>query len=127
MSSYNIPDARRNGTWTPTFSNDSNLDVASPVVLAATYMVVGNTVMFQMKLTVDPSASGVTSVDFTLPISPGRNFSGTDEALGVVNGQPGGSAGTVESVDATQTAQLLFTAFGGTAGTHNVIGSYTVR
>lgn len=94
------------GTYTPTISNQSNLDSAA-MLGNCNYMRVGNMVTVSGIVTVDPTASGfVTSLEMTLPIASNlgaaADVSGTACAGGIVQ------TGFIISSIANDHAQLNF-------------------
>lgn len=66
------------GTYTPTVSGTSN--VASSTALSAQYSRVGNTVTVSGVVTVGVSATGVTTLELSLPVA--SNFSAYNQASG---------------------------------------------
>ncbi len=68
------------GTWTPTRSAEVNLD-ANVTTFEGQWMRTGNTVTCSGRFTVDPTAAGATSFEFTLPVA--SNFGAVEDAAGV--------------------------------------------
>ena len=111
----------RSGSWVPVFSNTTNLD-SDPTILAATFGLIGNLVTFQLLLTVDPTAAAATDYEFTLPVVPRNNFTGTAALSGV--GVTATATGVATSVNSSTRGIVNWTSGSGTAETQAVNGSY---
>jgi hypothetical protein len=77
------------GTYTPTLTNDANID--SSTAYTCIYARVGNVVTVSGEFAVDPTSSAVTtSLRMTLPIA--SNLAATGDCSGVANSKSSGAA-----------------------------------
>lgn len=85
------------GAWTPTVSDQSNLDSAT--VSNGFYSRVGSVVNVALVITIDPTATGSWHCHLTLPVD--SNFTGSAEAAGYGQNSAGSITTTVESIGST--------------------------
>jgi hypothetical protein len=117
------------GRWTPTATPGTNVAAATPG--SAHYTRIGNIVHFSGRITIDPTATGFTSLELSLPIA--SNFTSLTDAAGVFNalGVNGVATtvdtGAIEGSVANDTLVLSFIT-GDTANrAYYYTGSYEVK
>lgn len=81
------------GRWTPTATLGTNCAAATPS--SAHYTRIGNIVHFSGRITIDPTATGFTALELSLPIA--SNFTSLTDASGVFNAL--GVTGVATTVD----------------------------
>lgn len=99
------------GTYTPTFSNLSNLDSVTSLIFY--YQRIGNQVMVKGTATVDPTAAGAGSFEMTIPIS--SDFNDVKDAIGTICNH--GDQGLVSANIANDTAEIDVDFAGATSAT----------
>lgn len=117
------------GRWTPTATLGTNCAAATPG--SAHYSRVGNIVHFSGRITIDPTATGFTALELSLPIA--SNFASVEDASGVFNALGvTGAATTVDTgaIEASVADDRLVLNFitGDTANrAYHYCGSYEVK
>jgi hypothetical protein len=109
------------GTYTPTFTNNTNV-TASTIVGAATYSRIGNIVHVSIQITIQPTASTTNTIlYFTLP-------SGINQSATASNGTVTSNAfgyGACQYQSATQ-GKAIFTSTGTTGEVFNIQYDYSL-
>lgn len=94
------------GTYTPTLTGVAN--VASTTAFACQYMRVGDIVTVSGKITVDPTASGLTRVRISIPIA--SNFSAEENAAGTgASSSNAGESGALKADSTNDAVEFRFT------------------
>ena len=112
------------GTYTPTRSAESNLD-SNVTMTEAQYMRVGNTTTVSGRFTADPTATGATSFEITLPVA--SNIGAVEDVAGVAfSGGIAGQGAEIVGVVANDTAKVQWIAVDVTSQTWSYTFSYQV-
>lgn len=96
------------GTWSPSFSSQSGWTLTPSTVAGAPIFVrIGNKVMCWLTINGlrDPGSTQTLTLRFTLPISPGGNFVGSDGLAGVMSDERG-QAGIAQATPGTELARI---------------------
>lgn len=109
-------------TWTPTLVNTTNVDAS--VLSTAWYIRVGSFVYFALQLSIDPTATAATLVEFTLPVA--SNFSSAAHMTGVVHSSSGSVSGFLNGNTTDDRGQINFTAGATANSTAWAVGSYRI-
>lgn len=113
------------GTWVPTISGTTNIDVIASVGEIYHYSKVNNEVTFSGSVSPGTLGAGASVISFTLPIS--SNFASVFNCQGVGTSTITGFTNIyIEGHVATDTIRLKFTASGIVNGTIYFSGMYTI-
>jgi hypothetical protein len=122
-ATFNIQEIN-GGVWTPTLYNTTNV-AASSVLQDFDYVRVGSKLVCGGSLSVDPTATGATQVDFTIPFASALvtsyDISGTG-ACGTT-----GDAGVVLADATNDRASYYFIASSAANANHRVIFVLTIK
>lgn len=97
------------GTWTPTVAGVINVD-STAVVGVGMYMRIGDVVTAAVRVTIDPTAAGATTISLSAPVS--TTFSAVESANGIAAGIAGSviDEGGVQAQAATDDVLVSFEA-----------------
>lgn len=110
-------------TYTPNFYTDGSGNVASHSVSVARYIRVGNVVSVSGYIEVDPTSTGVTQFELSLPVASNL---GSSSLSGTISDASYNDTGSISADAATDRAAFLFIA--SNAGNHGMAYqfSYTI-
>lgn len=95
------------GTYTPTLTNDANLD--SSTAFSCQYIRIGNVVTVSGRVNIDPTAAGICLLGISLPIA--SNFANANECAGTgVSPNVAGQCMAIQADAANDRAQMAWTA-----------------
>ena len=104
------------GTYTPTLTNSTNVDISNSTAYTCQYMRVGDVVTVSGKVSIAVIGSGITRLNMTLPVS--SNFSAEENCAGTAqvsyNGVSTNLAAQIKADTTNDRAQILY--FGNVTG-----------